>query len=449
MAVAVVVLAAGTGKRMKSNLPKVLHKVGGAPLIWHILQVAKSIGPERTVIVCGNELDMVRRQLDGFGIRSRYAVQNQRLGTAHATAAARGALEGFEGKVVVVYGDTPFIRPATLASLAGFDGTLADVTVLGFEADDPGAYGRLVLDNGGGLERIVEFKDASPSERKIAFCNSGAVSADAGTLFELVDAVRTDNAAGEFYLTDIVGIAKSKGLSCAALKCAQSETIGVNDRSDLAAAEAAFQHTARNAALHAGATLIAPDTVRFSFDTDIEPDVEIEPYVQFGPGVTVRSGARILPFSYLEGCVVGKDAVIGPYARIRPGSRIGSGARIGNFVEVKAASIGASSKASHLTYIGDAEIGERVNIGAGTVICNYDGKTKHATSIGDGAFIGSDSILVAPVKVGDSAMTAAGSVITSDVPPDALAISRPTQSILKGFARRFFGREKEKKLGSN
>ena len=443
MAVAVVVLAAGSGKRMKSRLPKVLHKIAGAPLIWHVLQAAESIDPERTVIVSGGELETVKQQLEAFGIQSRYAVQNEQLGTAHAAAAARGALKGFEGKVVVLFGDTPFVRRETLAALTDTGGAAADVTVLGFEAGHPGAYGRLVVDENGRLERIVEFNDADPVERKISFCNSGVVAADAQTLFQLIDEVRAENAAGEYYLSDIIGIANSKGMRCAALQCAESETIGVNDRFDLAAAESVFQRRARKAALQAGVTLIAPDTVRFSYDTEIDPDAEVAPNVQFGLGVRIKSGARILPFSFLEGCVVGHDAVIGPYARIRPGTRIGNGAKIGNFVEVKAAAIGDSTKAAHLTYIGDATIGARVNIGAGTVICNYDGKSKHPTAIGDGAFIGSDSILVAPVEVGDSAMTAAGSVITSDVPPDSLAIARPRQSILKGFAQRFFGRKKE------
>ena len=448
MAVAIVILAAGSGKRMRSSRPKVLHEVAGAPMLWHVVKAAETVAPSKIIVVAGRQTDVIRDRLNDFGMQPEFAVQERPLGTADAVSAARPLLEGFKGKVIVLYGDTPLIRPATLEQLTDSGGAAADLTVVGFSASDPGTYGRLVLDDGGNLTKIVEFRDADSHEKTISFCNSGIIAADSGLLFNLIGDVAPDNAAGEFYLTDVVGIACSKGLRCAAAICDESETQGVNSRRENAAAEIAYQMRARGAAMENGVAMPAPQTVHFSYDTELGQDCTVEPYVVFGPGVTVESGARIRSFSHLEGCTVRSGALIGPYARIRPDSIVESGARIGNFVEIKQARIGRSAKASHLSYIGDAEIGEGTNIGAGSITCNYDGISKHRTKIGRGAFVGSDSILVAPVTIGDSAMTAAGSVITSDVPPGSLGIARVRQSVIKGFADRFFRSSRQKQKSS-
>jgi bifunctional UDP-N-acetylglucosamine pyrophosphorylase/glucosamine-1-phosphate N-acetyltransferase len=339
----------------------------------------------------------------------------------------------------VIYADTPFLRPETLAAMLEAR-TRHDVVVLGFEPADPGRYGRLVLAADGSLERIVEWKDASDAERAIPLCNSGVICCGTPLLADLLPGIGTDNASGEYYLTDIVGLARARGLSCGVVRCDEAETLGVNARADLALAEAAFQARARAEALAAGVTLTAPETVHFAWDTALGRDVEVEPMVVFGPGVTVETGARIRAFSHLEGCHVSAGAVIGPYARLRPGAEIAETARIGNFVEVKAAEIGAGARVNHLTYVGDAEVGAGSNIGAGTVTCNYDGVSKHRTVIGANAFIGSDTMLVAPVRVGEEAVTGSGSVITRDVEAGALALGRARQENKPGFGRRLMQR---------
>jgi bifunctional UDP-N-acetylglucosamine pyrophosphorylase/glucosamine-1-phosphate N-acetyltransferase len=432
-----VILAAGEGTRMLSDRPKVLHEIAGLPLYAHAIAAGAALEPERTVLVLGHGAEAVRADAEARFGDVAVAIQAEQLGTAHATAQARAALEGATGDAVVLYGDTPFIRPQTLEAMKAARTAGHDLVVLGFEARDPGRYGRLVV-AGESLEKIVEFKDATPEERAIRLCNSGVMMAGVSTLFDLVDAVGNDNAAGEYYLTDIVAIARARGMSATVVTCPEAETMGINTRTELAEAERIFQDTARASALSEGVTLVAPDTVHFAHDTWIGRDAVVEPFVVFGPGVTVETGATIRAFSHLEGCHVSAGAVIGPYARLRPGAEIGNDARIGNFVEVKNAEIGEGAKVNHLSYVGDASVGEAANLGAGTITCNYDGVFKHRTTIGARAFIGSDTMLVAPVTVGAGAMTASGSVITEDVPDGALAVGRARQATKPGFATRFF-----------
>lgn len=434
-----IILAAGEGTRMLSDRPKVLHEIAGLPLYAHAIASGAAVDPERIVLVVGHGAEAVEADARDRFPEIAVALQAEQLGTAHATAQARAALEGATGDAVVLYGDTPFIRPETLEVMKAARAAGRDLVVLGFDARDPGLYGRLVM-AGDSLEKIVEFKDASPEERAITLCNSGVVMAEVATLFDLVDTVGTDNAAGEYYLTDIVGIARAKGLTATAVTCPEAETMGINTRAELAEAERIFQHAARAAALTEGVTLVAPETVHFSHDTWIGRDAVVEPNVVFSPGVTVETGATIRAFSHLEGCHVSAGAIVGPYARLRPGAEIGNDARIGNFVEVKNAEIGEGAKVNHLTYIGDASVGDGANIGAGTVTCNYDGVFKHRTTIGARAFIGSDTMLVAPVTVGAGAMTASGSVITEDVPDGALAVARSRQVTKPGLATRLFDR---------
>ncbi|MGP6085551.1 bifunctional UDP-N-acetylglucosamine diphosphorylase/glucosamine-1-phosphate N-acetyltransferase GlmU [Antarctobacter jejuensis] len=432
MSTALIILAAGKGTRMKSDLPKVLHRIAGAPMLWHAMRAGGTLEPERSVVVAGHGYAEVERAAQEYDPEVRIAEQAEQLGTGHAVQQALPALEGFEGDAYVLYGDTPFISEDTLARMREARGR-ADVVVLGFEAADPGRYGRLVMD-GQTLTRIVEFKDASEDERRITLCNSGVMAMNVQVLRDLLDKLGNDNASGEYYLTDVVELARDAGLTATAVACAEAETMGINSRAELAAAEAAFQVRARAELLDLGVTMMAPDTVYLSWDTVIGRDTEVEPNVIFAPGVTVESGARLRAFSHLEGCHVSRGAVVGPYARLRPGAELSENVHVGNFVEVKNALLHEGVKANHLTYIGDAEIGEKTNIGAGTITCNYDGVFKHRTVIGKNAFIGSDTMLVAPVTVGDGAMTGSGSTITSDVPAGALAIARGKQETKPGLA---------------
>ncbi|SFD81327.1 bifunctional UDP-N-acetylglucosamine diphosphorylase/glucosamine-1-phosphate N-acetyltransferase GlmU [Roseivivax sediminis] len=436
MSIALVLLAAGKGTRMESDLPKVLHKIGGAPMLLHAMATGAALGPERVVVVAGHGAEAVASVARDYDGDTEVVIQSEQLGTAHAVAQAREALADFDGDVLVLYGDTPFIGLDTLEEIARARAR-HDVVVLGFEAADPGRYGRLVTD-GERLERIVEWKDATEEERAITLCNSGVLAADSATLFRLIDRVGNDNASGEYYLPDVVALAVAEGLSATAVACGEAETRGINSRAELAGAEAAFQASARNRLMADGVTLQAPETVFLSYDTAIGRDAEIEPNVVFGPGVTIESGARIRAFSHLEGCHVSRGAIVGPYARLRPGAELSEDVHVGNFVEVKNAHLAAGAKANHLSYIGDAEIGERTNIGAGTITCNYDGVFKHRTEVGDDAFIGSNTMLVAPVRIGSGALTASGSVITADVPDDALALGRAQQVVKEGRARKLF-----------
>ena len=433
-----ILLAAGSGSRMLSDTPKVLHPIAGAPIFAHALASAAALGGRR-VIVVGHGAEAVAKAASAHDPDILIAEQAEQLGTAHAVATASDALSGAGGQTLILYGDTPFIRPETIDAMQAERSAGADIVFLGFEAADPARYGRMVTD-GKCLLRIVEYADASGEERAITLCNSGVVLADTETLLTLVAKIGNDNAAGEYYLTDLPQLAAANGYSTHVVTCEEAETLGVNTRADLAAAEAVFQARARAAALETGVTLTAPETVHFAHDTVIGRDAIIDPYVVFGPGVTVESGAHIRAFSHLEGAHVSTGAIVGPYARLRPGAELANDARIGNFVEVKNAQIGEGTKVNHLSYIGDASLGERTNIGAGTITCNYDGVFKHKTQIGKDVFIGSNTMLVAPVTVGDEAMTATGSVISRDVPDGALAVARAAQDNKPGFARKFFAR---------
>lgn len=443
MNTALVILAAGKGTRMNSDLPKVLHPLAGAPLLVHAMQSGASLEPQHTIIVAGHGAEQVRMAALSYDPTCTVVEQTEQLGTAHAAAQARAALKVFDGTAIVAFGDTPFVRPETLWAMMEARARF-DVVVLGFDAADPARYGRLVMD-GDRLTRIVEFKDATDAERAITLCNSGFLACDSATLFDILDTVGNDNAAGEYYLTEVPEIARARGLSTTVVQCDESETIGINSRAELAAAEAAFQRRARAQAFDDGVTMPAPDSVHFAFDTVVGRDTLVEPNVVFGPGVTVESGATIRAFSHLEGCHVARGSTVGPYARLRPGTELSEKTRIGNFVEIKNARIGTGSKVNHLSYIGDATVGEKTNIGAGTVTCNYDGVMKHHTHIGDNVFIGSDTMLVAPVHIGDGAMTGSGSVITSDVDPEALAVARAPQIEKPGMATKLFSLLKAKK----
>jgi bifunctional UDP-N-acetylglucosamine pyrophosphorylase/glucosamine-1-phosphate N-acetyltransferase len=436
--VALIVLAAGAGTRMNSDLPKPLHELGGRTLLAHALEAGRALAPEHVIVVTGHRAEAVETAVASEDETAICVRQEEQKGTGHAVLQAAAALEGFEGDAVVLYADTPFLSPRTLERLRAARAD-HDVVVLGFETEEPGRYGRLVMD-GNALTKIVEFKDATPGELAITFCNSGVMAADAATLMAHLGRLRPQNAAGEYYLTDVVEVARAAGGSAGAVLCPQDETLGVDSRAGLAQAEARFQALARTRAMENGVTLVWPDSVVFSADTVIGRDAVVEPHVVFGPGVTIETGARIRAFSHLEGCHVSSGAVVGPYARLRPDAEIGNDAKIGNFVEVKAATIGEGAKVNHLSYIGDAEIGTGTNVGAGTVTCNYDGVMKHRTVIGRDVFIGSDTMLVAPVTIGDAAMTASGSVITQDVPAGALALGRARQVNKPGLARRLMDR---------
>ncbi len=438
MSLTVVVLAAGQGTRMNSDRPKVLHPLAGVPLLWHALTLARGLDPARIVTVTGHGGQEVAAAARSFDPEIAVVEQAERLGTAHAVAQAAPYLN--EGKALVLYGDTPFVSPETIAAMLEGQSRHA-VTVLGFHAADPGRYGRLIVD-GASLQRIVEWKDASPEERAVTLCNSGVVCAEARLLAELVAEVRNDNAAGEYYLTDIVELARARGLSAGYVTCPEAETLGINTRAELAAAEALFQARARAQALEDGVTLADPATTFLALDTVIGRDAVIGPAVIFGPGVTVETGAEIKGFCHLEGCHISKGATVGPFARLRPGTELAEDVHVGNFVEIKNSQLAEGVKVGHLTYLGDADVGEQTNIGAGTITCNYDGVMKHRTTIGARAFIGSDTMLVAPVNLGEGAMTASGSVITKDVPADALGIGRARQENRPGFTARFMARLK-------
>ncbi|MBD3663591.1 bifunctional UDP-N-acetylglucosamine diphosphorylase/glucosamine-1-phosphate N-acetyltransferase GlmU [Sulfitobacter aestuariivivens] len=443
MKTALIILAAGKGTRMNSDMPKVLHPVGFAPLLEHAMASGAPLEPAHTVVVAGHGLNDVRAAALTYDDTSTVVEQTKQQGTAHAAAQARETLSGFDGAALVLFGDTPFMKAETLQKMTAALET-HDLVVLGFSPADTKKYGRLMMD-GDALERIVEFKDATEKERAITLCNGGVTACRSELLFELISQVGNNNAAGEYYLTDIVGLARARGLTATVVTCDEEETLGVNSRADLVQAEAIFQTRARADLIENGVTLIAPHTVTLARDTVIGRDTTIEPNVVFGPGVTVESGATVRAFSHLEGCHVSRGAIVGPYARLRPGAQLAEDVRVGNFVEVKNAEIAAGAKVNHLSYIGDATIGAKSNIGAGTITCNYDGVMKHHTHIGEGAFIGSNTMLVAPVSVGDGAMTGSGSVITSDVEPDALALARAPQVEKPGMARKLFEMLKAKK----
>jgi bifunctional UDP-N-acetylglucosamine pyrophosphorylase/glucosamine-1-phosphate N-acetyltransferase len=440
MQVSLIVLAAGQGTRMNSDLPKVLHPLAGVPMLHHALAAGRALDPARIVVVTGHGTDAVSKAALSFDEACDCVLQDPQLGTGHAVAQAAPLLTDATGAAIVLYGDTPFVRPETLQAMLDARAR-HQVIFLGFTPADPARYGRLVTE-GDQLLRIVEYKDATEAERAITLCNSGVVCADVQTLLRLVAKVGNQNAAGEYYLTDIVELAQAEGLSAGFVTCPEEETLGINTRAQLAAAEAHFQTRARTDALENGVTLTAPETVFFALDTWIGRDATIGPNVIFGPAVTIESGAEIKGFCHLEGCHVSRGATVGPFARLRPGAELAEDVHVGNFVEIKNSILDEGVKVGHLTYIGDADVGEFTNIGAGTVTCNYDGVMKHRTRIGKRAFIGSDTMLVAPVTVGDDALTASGSVITEDVPAEALAVGRARQVNKPGLATRLMAKLK-------
>lgn len=441
---AAIILAAGQGTRMKSDLPKVLHNVGGRAMLDWAIAAAQGAGAVRVVVVTGAHAPQVGEHVAKQLGPDSIAIQDPPLGTGHAVRAAEAVLAGFEGDVIILYGDAPFVPRERIEEIFALRGAKGGIAVLGFEARDPTGYGRLIVGSDGALERIVEHKDANAAERAVKLCNSGVMCADARMLFQLLSMVKNENAKGEYYLTDVVGLARSSGFATHVVVGEEADAMGVNSRAELAAAEAVFQTRARAAAMEAGVTLIDPGSVFFSYDTSIANDVVIEPSVFFGPGVKIAKGARIKAFCHIEGAEIGEGAKVGPSARLRPGTKLGANVKIGNFVEIKNATFGAKAQASHLTYVGDADIGARANLGCGTITCNYDGFDKYRTTIGEDAFIGSDTALVAPVKVGDRAYTGSGSVITKDVPNDALAVARGRQHVLEGWAKQFRDRKGKK-----
>lgn len=431
-----ILLAAGEGTRMKSARPKVLHEIGGRSLLGHALASLSEAGADAVVVVTGPDRPEVALEAQAARPAVQIAIQAQRRGTAHAALAAREALAAGYDDVIVAFADTPLVRPETFSALRAALAEGAAVVALGFEARDPTGYGRFIIRDGA-LDAIVEHKDATPDQRATTLCNAGLMALDGKQALSLLEAIGNANAQSEFYLTDAVAVARSRAMTTRALMAPESEVQGVNDRIQLAVAEAEFQRRKRLSVMAAGATLTAPDTVFFSHDTQIGRDVLIEPNVVFGPGVSVADGAVIHAFSHLEGAEVGPAATVGPYGRLRPGAKLGEKAKIGNFVEIKSAEIGAGAKISHLTYVGDATVGEGANIGAGTITCNYDGFFKYRTTIGAGAFVGSNSSLVAPVTIGAGAFVGSGSVVTDDVAPDALAVGRGRQVTREGWAKGF------------
>jgi len=433
--IAAVILAAGKGTRMKSDLHKVLHPLAGRPMLGHLLASVDALGATAKVVVVGSGREQVERFVGGA---AEIVVQEPQLGTGHAVQQAQGRLASFAGDVLILYGDVPLVPTETmrrmLERLNAPDRPAA--VVLGFRPADALAYGRIEAE-GGVIRKMVEFKDASDEERAITLCNSGLMAVKAADLWALLARVGNDNAAGEYYLPDIVMLALADGRRSAVIEAEAWEVAGINSRGELAEVEADWQRRRRAQAMAEGATLIAPETVWFSHDTRLGRDVTIEPNVWFGPGTVIGDDVVIHGFSHIEGATVAPHAEIGPYARLRPGAEIGEKAKVGNFVEIKKARLGRGAKANHLTYLGDASVGPGANIGAGTITCNYDGYLKYRTEIGEGAFIGSNSALVAPVAIGDGAIVAAGSVVTRDVPADALALARGRQEEKPGWAARF------------
>ncbi|WP_269514259.1 bifunctional UDP-N-acetylglucosamine diphosphorylase/glucosamine-1-phosphate N-acetyltransferase GlmU [Brevundimonas subvibrioides] len=438
---AAIILAAGQGTRMKSPVPKVLHPVGHRAMLDHAIDAAEALGCERIVVVVGAHSPEVRAHVVKRLGEDAIAVQDPPLGTGHAVRAAEAVLGDFVGQVVVTYGDVPLLRASDIEAVFGaHDG----VTVIGFEAADPGAYGRLVMD-GDTLTAITEAKEASAEVLALTTCNSGVMAAPVGLLFDLLAEVTNENARGEFYLTDVVELARKRGAPTRAVMASEDSVMGVNAQAELATAEALFQKVQRETFLAAGVTMSAPETVHFAWDTRVGAGTVIEPFVVFGPGVTVAERARIRSFSHIEGATVATGAEVGPYARLRPGADLGEGTKVGNFVEVKNVRMEAGAKANHLSYLGDGSVGAGANIGAGTIFCNYDGFNKARTVVGEGAFVGSNSALVAPVSIGAGAIVGSGSVITEDVPADAMALGRGRQVNKDGAGRVFRDKARAKK----
>lgn len=429
-----IILAAGEGTRMRSGMSKVLHPVAGLPLVGHVADAAAAAGADAMAVVTGRDSEAVERFVAARFPAASFHRQIERLGTAHAVLAARDAIAQGYDDLLVLFGDTPLLTVDTLRKARALLGTGAGVVVLGFHTQRPEGYGRLIVADGQ-LHAIREDKDASEAERAITFCNGGVMVLDGRRVAPLLDAIGNDNAKGEYYLTDIVALARQAGHGVVALEADASELVGVNTRVELAEVEAAWQARRRRQAMLGGATMIDPSSVFLAHDTVLDADCVIEPNVVFGPGVRVGTGAVIHAFCHLEGVTIAGDCAVGPFARLRPGTQLGQGAKVGNFCETKNAEVEAGAKINHLSYIGDARVGAGANIGAGTITCNYDGALKHHTDIGSGAFVGSNSSLVAPVRIGDGAYVASGSVVTEDVPPDAMAIARGRQVNKDGYGR--------------
>src|SRR3954469_1712278 len=434
---AVVILAAGQGTRMRSDTHKVLHPIASRPLLLHLLETVDASGADKRVVVAGKGRDQVEQALSGRNVV--VAHQAEQLGTAHAVQQAESALAGDEGPVLILYGDTPFVESETLRQMLDrLDGDGGPgVVVLASCPPDPLKYGRIILGEGDRIARMVEYKDATEEERAVRLCNSGMMAVRATDLFRWLDKVGNDNAAGEYYLPDIVNIAAAEGREAVVIEGDPYETAGVTSRAELAHLQLEWQRRRREQALEDGATLIDPESVWFAYDTKLGRDVTVEPHVVFGPGVQVADGATIHAFSHIEGATIGAKASIGPFARLRPGTRLAERTKVGNFVELKKAELAEGAKVNHLSYVGDASVGARANIGAGTITCNYDGFGKYRTVIGAGSFIGSNTALVAPVTIGEGAVFVAGSVITRDVEPDSLAVERTEQKGIAGWAKRF------------
>jgi bifunctional UDP-N-acetylglucosamine pyrophosphorylase/glucosamine-1-phosphate N-acetyltransferase len=445
---AIVVLAAGKGTRMKSDLHKVLHSIAGRPMLEHLLASAAGLAPQRQVVVAGHGREQLEAALGG---RADIAVQDPQLGTGHAVQQAEGALAGFSGDVLILYGDVPFVRPETMRAIIArmHEGDAPAVVVLGFQPDDALQYGRVIAEQGR-IVKMVEHKDATPEERACRLCNSGLMAVRSEDLFALLARVGNDNSQGEYYLVDVVNIANADGRTCAVvLTDDPDEVAGINSRAELAEAEGRWQARRRKAAMDDGATLIAPETVWFAWDTVLGRDVLVEPNVVFGPGVAIADGVTIRAFCHIEGATIASGVEVGPYARLRPGAVLEEKSKVGNFVEVKKAVLGKGAKANHLTYLGDAEVGAGANIGAGTITCNYDGYFKYKTIIGERAFIGSNSSRIAPVKIGADAIVGAGSAVSRDVAEGELRIVRGEQLVKPGWADRFHDAMKKKKAEKN
>ena len=441
---AVIILAAGQGTRMRSDTHKVLHPIANRPLLLHLLDRVEALGAEKRIVVLGKGRERVEAAIAGRGVD--IAVQAEQKGTGHAVQQAAEVLAGYDGPVIILYGDTPFVESATLARMLDrLDGDGGPgIVVLASSPADPLNYGRIILGEGDRIARMVEYKDATAEERAVRLCNSGMMAVRSKDLFRWLDKVGNDNAAGEYYLPDIVNIAAAEGREAVVIEGDPYEAAGVNSRAELAHLELEWQRRRREQALEEGATLIDPESVWFAYDTRLGRDVTVEPHVVFGPGVTVADGAIIHAFSHIEGAMIGAKASIGPFARLRPGTRLANKTKVGNFVEIKKAEIAEGAKVNHLSYVGDATVGAKANIGAGTITCNYDGFGKYRTVIGAGAFIGSNTALVAPVTVGEGAIVGAGSVITRDVEPNSLAVERNEQKGIAGWARRFRERKTRK-----
>ncbi len=439
---AIVILAAGKGTRMKSDMPKVMHPLGGYPLICHVLDTAQRLGAHKRIVVLGPDMEELERTVKEFDPECECVVQHDRLGTGDAVKAAREPLSNFTGTILVLYGDTPLITDVTLHELLS---TLEvyDIAVLGMQPRDPGAYGRLITDEHGDLTEIVEYKEANDQQRAIRLCNTGVMAVKGGWMFTLLDGLSNNNAKGEYYLTDIVAGSKQYKLRSGVAEGQEKELLGINSRAELAKAEYTFQQRRRSELMEGGVTMIDPFSVFLSADTEIGKDTVIEPQVFMGPGVTIGERCHIKACSHLEGATIGTRSTIGPFARLRPGAVLDGNNKIGNFVEVKNATLHEGAQASHLSYLGDAEIGSQTNIGAGTITCNYNGFKKFKTTVGENVFIGSNSALVAPVTIGDGAVIGAGSTITKDVGADSLAFTRPKQEEKSGWAKTF----KEKQTG--